>query len=572
MEQRNLILAIVLSLAILVGFQFLFPPPAPVAPVQKQTTEEAATPAAAPAATGVPAAAPPVALTRDEALTRGPRVAIDSTRLSGSLSLQGGRIDDLQLRDYRETQAPGSPQVVLLSPPGTPNAYYGEFGWIAGAGTVVALPGPDTVWTATGGTLGPNAPVTLTWDNAAGLRFVRTVRVDENYLFTINDKVENTTGAAVTLYPYGLVSRTGTPKTLGYYILHEGPLGVLDQRLVEVDYGDLQEGGAQTQRSTKGGWLGITDKYWLVAAIPDQAAPFEAAFRYAPAPVDKYQTDFRRDATMIPAGGSAEVKHMLFAGAKEVATLEAYRDDLGVSRFDLAIDWGWFFFLTKPIFLAIDYLYRAIGNFGVAIIVFTMFMRLLFFPLANKSFKSMAGMRQIQPEVVRVRELYANDRERQTREIMELYKRAKVNPLSGCIPILLQIPVFFALYKVLFVTIEMRHAPFYGWIKDLSAPDPTNLFNLFGLIPWDPQISFLHVGILPIIMGISMFVQQKLNPAPPDPIQQKMFMFLPVIFTFVLAGFPAGLVIYWTANNILSMGQQWIIIRRTEAASLPPKT
>ena len=396
------------------------------------------------------------------------------------------------------------------------------------------------------------------------MRFVRIVGIDENYMFTITDRVENTTGAAVTLYPYGLVSRTGTPATQGFFILHEGPLGVMEAHLVEFSYEDLKEDGPQTMRST-GGWLGITDKYWLVAVIPDQTQPVEAGFRYANVGGDKYQTDFRREAITVAAAGDAEVRHMFFAGAKEVATLEGYQDNQGVVRFDLAIDWGWFFFLTKPIFKAIDWLYRLTGNFGIAIIVFTIFMRALFFPLANKSFKSMAGMRKIQPEIMKVRELYANDRERQTKEMMELYRKESVNPLSGCMPILVQIPVFFALYKVLFVTIEMRHAPFYGWIKDLSAPDPTNLFTLFGLIPWDPP-GFLLVGIWPLLMGISMFVQQKLNPAPPDPIQQKIFMLLPIVFTFILAPFPAGLVIYWTVNNVLSMAQQWVIIRRVERA------
>ena len=556
MEQRNVILALVLSMAILIGFQLLFPTPRPVPPEQQNVVVTETPPAA------VTAPAPVVAQPREEVVAAAARVSINSPRVQGSLSLQGGRIDDLRLRDYRETIEPESPLVVLLSPPGSAGAYYGEFGWVAPPGANVAVPGADTVWRASGNELTPTSPVTLTWDNGAGVRFVRTVSIDENYMFTVTDRVENTTGAAVTLYPYGLVSRTGTPPTQGFFILHEGPLGVMEQRLVEFSYEDLKEDGPQTMRST-GGWLGITDKYWLVAVIPDQTQPVEAGFRYANVGGDKYQTDFRREAITVAPAGTAEVRHMLFAGAKEVATLEGYQEREGVVRFDLAIDWGWFFFLTKPIFVAIDWLYRLTGNFGIAIIVFTIFMRALFFPLANKSFKSMAGLRKIQPEIMKVRELYANDRERQTKEMMELYRKEHVNPLSGCMPILVQIPVFFALYKVLFVTIEMRHAPFSGWIKDLSAPDPTTIFNLFGLIPWDPP-GFLMVGIWPLLMGISMFVQQKLNPAPPDPIQQKIFMLLPIVFTFILAPFPAGLVIYWTVNNVLSMAQQWIIIRRVE--------
>jgi YidC/Oxa1 family membrane protein insertase len=577
MEQRNLVIALALSVAILIGFQLLFPPaPAPTeqpptpdrveqVPVQPQGQPQAVAPGTAPGAATAPAAPAGTvpARSRADALARTPRVAIDSPRLRGSLSLIGGRIDDLALRDYRDTLDPDSPQVILLSPAGATDAYYGEFGWVAAQGVAIKLPGPDTAWTPSPGPLTPTTPVTLVWDNGEGLRFVRTIRVDENYLFTIDERVENQTGAAVTLYPYGLVSRSGTPHTLGYYILHEGPIGVLQDRLVEVKYKDLKEAGAETSRST-GGWVGITDKYWLVAVIPDQSTSFDSGFRYTTAGEDRYQADFRRDGVQVAAGASAEVQHMFFAGAKEVVTIEDYRDRVGIARFDLAIDWGWFFFLTKPIFVFLHTLHQWLGNFGLAIILFTVVLRVLFFPLANKSFRSMAGMRKIQPEVMRLREVYANDREKQTREIMELYRREKVNPLSGCLPIVLQIPVFFALYKVLFVTIEMRHAPFYGWIKDLSAPDPTTLFNLFGLIPWYPP-SFLHLGIWPILMGISMFIQQRLNPAPPDPVQQRIFMFLPIIFTFVLAGFPAGLVIYWTVNNVLSMTQQWVITRRVQA-------
>ena len=574
MEQRNLILALALSVAILIGFQLLFPTPAPVqqaAPpdrVDQVPLQPDAAPGVATPSTPPPRVTQPVP--REQALAATRRVAIDSPRVRGSLSLVGGHIDDLSLRDYRETLDENSPQVTLLSPAGSANAYYGEFGWVAAQGVALTLPGPDTVWTPGAGQLTPATPVTLTYDNGEGLRFVRTIRVDDNYMFTVNERVENQTGAVMTLYPYGLVSRTGTPETLGYFILHEGPLGVLQNRLVEVHYDDLKDAGAETGRST-GGWVGITDKYWLVAVIPDQATSFDSGFRYTVASEEKYQAYFRRDGVQVAAGASAEVQHMLFAGAKEVTTLESYRDRLGIARFDLAIDWGWFFFLTKPIFLFLHALHQWLGNFGLAIIAFTVLLRLLFYPLANKSFRSMAGMRKIQPEVMRLREVYATDREKQTKEIMELYKKAKVNPVSGCLPILLQIPVFFALYKVLFVTIEMRHAPFYGWIKDLSAPDPTTVFNLFGLIPWDPP-SFLHVGALPILMGISMFVQQKLNPAPPDPIQQRIFMLLPIIFTFVLAGFPAGLVIYWTVNNLLSLTQQWIITRRVEAQTSPSTT
>ncbi|MBT3395689.1 MAG: membrane protein insertase YidC, partial [Alphaproteobacteria bacterium] len=430
------------------------------------------------------------------------------------------------------------------------------------------VPDAQTEWTANRETLTPQNPVTLTWDNGEGLIFSREVAIDDNYMITVNQRVENTGTASVTLFPYALASRTGLPDTLGFFILHEGPIGVFNETLNEVKYDDLIDDGPIAEIST-GGWIGMSDKYWLVALVPDQDTDFKAGFRHSVAGDDKFQVDYLGTGVTIAPGTIGEVTNRVFAGAKEVETLEAYRVGLGIDRFDLAVDWGWLFFLTKPIFQAIEYLFGLIGNFGVAIIVFTAFVRLLFFPLANKSFRSMGKMRMLQPEMTRLREAYKDDRERMTKETMELYKREGVNPLSGCLPILLQIPVFFALYKVLFVTIEMRHAPFYGWIKDLSAPDPTSFVNLFGLIPFDPP-SFLTIGIWPLLMGLTMYLQQKLNPAPPDPIQAKVFMFLPVIFTVILAGFPAGLVIYWTANNTLTIAQQWIIMRRAAAAGPAP--
>jgi YidC/Oxa1 family membrane protein insertase len=575
MEQRNLLLALLLSLAILISFQLLYPPEPPVAPAEPGPTSAAETagpPPSTPGAVTPPttvmpgAPVPEVAVERAEVVARTSRVAIETPRVRGSLSLRGARIDDLWLQDYKETQEPESPQVLLLSPSGSPKPYFGEFGWIP-AESSVAVPGPGTVWTADRDILVPDAPVTMTWDNGAGLSFVRTVSVDSDYLFTVTQRVENSGPQAVTLFPYGRVVRLGTPDTLGYFILHEGPIGVFDGTLSEYSYDDLLDDGAIPVSST-GGWIGITDKFWLVALIPDQAEPFDGQFRHSLTSDDQYQVDYRRGGVVVNSGGSVEVSNRLFAGAKEVRTVERYRDELGVQRFDLAIDWGWFFFLTKPIFLSIDFLYRYSGNFGVAIVVFTLFIRLLFYPLANKSFRSFGAMRRVQPELTRIREVYKDDRERMSKEMMDLYKKEGVNPLSGCMPLLLQIPVFFALYKTLFVTIEMRHAPFFGWIRDLSAPDPTNLFNLFGLIPWDPP-GFIHIGIWPLLMGFSMYVQMKLNPAPPDPIQQKIFAFLPVVFTVILAPFPAGLVIYWTVNNVLSMAQQWYIMQRVGRPQVP---
>ena len=584
MDQRNLILALVLSMAILIGFQFLYADPEPP-PQDAALTEEGLTPApdgvpapgngvpqvdaAAPGA--VPEVATDLIMPREETLAASDRVAIETPRVHGSFALTGGRIDDLWLSDYRETLDEDSPEVLLLSPLGAPGAYYAEFGWAPASQGAVKVPDAQTVWTANRNTLTPESPVTLTWDNGEGLEFFRTLAIDQNYMITVTQRVENNGTASVTLFPYALASRTGLPDTLGFFILHEGPIGVFNETLNEIKYDNLMDDGPETRTST-GGWIGMSDKYWLVALVPDQTQEFRAGFRHSFAGDDKFQVDYLGNGVVIAAGGVGEVTNRVFAGAKEVETLQAYRVDLGIARFDLAVDWGWLFFLTKPIFQAIDYLFGLIGNFGVAIIVFTAFVRLLFFPLANKSFRSMAKMRVLQPEMTRLREAYKDDRERMTKETMELYKRQGVNPLSGCMPILLQIPVFFALYKVLFVTIEMRHAPFYGWIKDLSAPDPTSMFNLFGLLPFDTP-GFLTIGIWPLLMGLTMYLQQKLNPAPPDPIQAKVFMFLPVIFTVILAGFPAGLVVYWTANNAMTIAQQWIIMRRataTAVAATPP--
>ena len=580
MEQRNLILAIVLSLAILITFQILFaapPPPATDADpgiAARQDIGIAAPKAPAAELVGGVPGEPGITLTaldRNEALAETDRITIDSPRLWGSLSLTGAKFDDLWLRDYRETQEEDSPQVLLLSPSGAPGPYYAEFGWVAEQDSDVVVPGPDAEWSASGGPLAPDSPVILTWDNGAGLKFVQIVTIDDDFMFTVTQRVESSNSKAVTLFPYARILRTGTPDTLGFFVLHEGLLGVFEGTLTELSYGDVRDDGQITERSSTGGWIGITDKYWLVALVPDQTHPFNAGFRHRVTTDDQYQADFLRAGVEIKPNRSGEVTNRLFAGAKEVEILERYNNSLGIVRFDLTIDWGWLFFLTKPIFLAIDFLYRWTGNFGVAIIVFTLFVRILFFPLANKSFRSFGAMRKVQPEVTRIRETYKDDRERITKEMMELYKREKVNPLSGCMPLILQIPVFFALYKVLFVTIEMRHAPFIGWIQDLSAPDPTTMFNLFGLIPWDPP-SFLNIGIWPLMMGISMYVQQKLNPAPPDPMQAKIFMMLPIIFTVILAGFPAGLVIYWTVNNVLSMAQQWVIMRRVASAPTTSKS
>jgi YidC/Oxa1 family membrane protein insertase len=487
-------------------------------------------------------------------------VKIDTPSLHGSINLQGGRIDDLTLATYHETPDPKSAEIVLLAPAGTPEAYYAEFGWVP-EDRAVAAPTDKTLWTGSAGVLTPTQPLTLTWDNGQGLVFTRNIAVDKDFMFTVTQTVRNTGTAPVRLMPYSLVSRSGMPHTSGYYILHEGPLGVFDGKLNEQKYEDLRKAGTISNETT-GGWIGITDKYWLVSLVPDQKEKVTARYVHTVvANTDRYQTDTLGAVIEVAPGASAEQTARLFAGAKQVHLLDAYADKLGITNFDLAIDFGWFYFLTKPFFYALDFLARVIGNFGIAILMLTICVKAVFFPLANKSYQAMSKMKALQPKMQALREKFGDDQARMNQELMAMYKREKVSPVSGCLPIIIQIPVFFSLYKVLFVTIEMRHAPFFGWIHDLSSPDPTTIFNLFGLIPWTPP-AMLHLGLWPIIMGVTMFLQQKMNPAPPDPVQQKVFQFLPIVFTFMLAGFPAGLVIYWAWNNLLSVLQQWTIMRR----------
>ena len=584
MEQKNLILAIVLSVGILIGFQILVgeqvaPPPPEVAQTGETTGQapggtvppQAAPAPTAPGGPSIPSPGGPAAIevtpgqSRAKTIAQGERVHIETPTLRGSLSLRGARIDDLTLTQYRETIEPESDEIVLLSPQGTATPYFADFGWTA-TGLESPLPDANTLWQADGQILRPGQPLTLTWDNGAGLLFEIVYQIDSNYVFTITQRVTNSSEAAVTLLPYGLISRTGTPDILGFYILHEGLLGVFDETLKEVDYSDLRDDGPVSQAST-GGWLGITDKYWLVALIPDQQRPVNSRFLHdGRSGVDKYQTDFLYGGISLPAGAQGEVTSNLFAGAKEVLLLDEYETQMGFARFDLAVDFGWFYFLTKPLFYALHYFADLTGNVGVAILLLTVIIKLVFFPLANKSYAAMAKMRKLQPEMLKLRERFGDDKQRLNQEMMALYKKEGANPMAGCLPILIQIPVFFALYKVMFVTIEMRHAPFFGWIEDLSAKDPTSFLNGFGLLPWDvPNLGLLdpiNLGVWPLIMGISMYLQQKLNPQPPDPIQAKIFLFMPIIFTFLLAQFPAGLVIYWAWNNVLSILQQYVIMRR----------
>lgn len=573
-DNKNMILAIVLSIAILVGFQVYFdatrPPPPEQSLVADQNTlggDTAHLPGVT-AGTGgnvtapvIPGtiAAPVQGSSRDQILSRDNRVKINTARLHGSIALTGGRIDDLTLADYREELDPDSSEIILLSPKGVIGGYYAQFGWVGAQGIVV--PGQDTVWTSNSRSLSPEKPVTLSWDNGAGLLFKRSFAIDENYLFTVTQTVENKSGATAAMNPYGLVSRRGTPETTGFYILHEGLIGVSDQTLSEIDYDDLKDQG-QIKQSATGGWIGITDKYWLTALIPDQKQKTETRYLHrAQGLIDTYQVDFLGPQVSVPVGGSISSVSHFFAGAKEVKVLDAYEEQIGVGQFDLAIDFGWFYFLTKPLFYALLWINDHVLNLGVSILLITVGIKAVLFPLANKSYTSMSKMKKLAPKMTEMRERFGDDKMKLNQAMMELYKKEKVNPASGCLPILIQIPIFFSLYKVLFVTIEMRHAPFFGWIQDLSAPDPTTIFNLFGLIPFTPP-DFLMIGIWPLIMGVSMFLQQKLNPQPTDPVQAKIFTFLPIIFTFLLAAFPAGLVIYWAWNNTLSMAQQWVIMRR----------
>ncbi|MDN2567906.1 membrane protein insertase YidC [Aquibium sp. A9E412] len=529
---------------------------------QRQGGSEADIPGAdTPAPDGGAAAA----ANRDAVLAGTPRVPIDTPRLAGSINLTGARIDDLLLKDYRVSVDDDSPNIELLNPSTMPNGYYAEFGFVGGEGTG-DVPGPNTVWQAPeDARLTPGNPVTLTYQNDAGLTFRRTVAVDENYMFTVSDTVDNASGQPVTLSSYGRTTRLGKPETSSLFILHEGMIGVTgEEGLQEIDYSDVEEEGSIRPAMSSDGWLGITDKYWAVTMVPRAGQSFQPRYSYFSDQRARYQADFLTEPVTVPAGGATSVETLLFAGAKEVQRVDAYEETLGIRQFELLIDWGWFYFITKPMFYLIDWLFKLLGNFGLAILATTVVVKLIFFPLANKSYKSMANMKKVQPAMLEIREKYADDKMKQQQAMMELYKKEKINPLAGCWPILIQIPVFFALYKVLYVTIEMRHAPFFGWIQDLAAPDPTSIFNLFGLLPYDVP-AFLMIGVWPIIMGITMFLQMRMNPTPPDPTQAMIFNWMPVVFTFMLATFPAGLVIYWAWNNFLSIVQQGVIMKRQGA-------
>jgi YidC/Oxa1 family membrane protein insertase len=576
-DTRNMIVAVLLSAIVLIGWTIVSQRYFPVAlpPRAAQTATAPAAPTSAPvvvaggtmpgAVGGTVPGVTATAISGDRAalLAATPRVAIETPRLKGSINLKGARFDDLVLPTYRVTIDKDSPPIRLLSPSGTADAYFGQFGW-----TGPGAPPVDALWTASAPTLTPEAPVTLTWTAATGVIFQQIISVDKDFLFTIRQRVTNPGAAPVTVQPFGLVSRLGTGTETNASNLHVGPIGVMDGTLRDsvVNYDKLVEKGPQRYQ-TKGGWLGITEKYWLAALIPDQQAQVEA--RFASAPGNLFQTDFLGAPKTAAPGGYAETTARFFAGAKDVGLLDRYMKTLGIPHLDLAVSWGWFIIIAQPIFWLLDWLFRLTGNFGVAIIGLTFIVRAALFPIANKQYESMAKMRIVAPRMKAIQEKYKDDKVRQQQEVMALYKTEKVNPIAGCLPIVLQIPIFYALYKTLLVSIEMRHQPFALWITDLSAPDPLTPLNLFGLIPWTPP-AMIHIGIFPIILGVTMWAQQKMNPTPMDPVQKQVFAIMPWMFMFIMAPFAAGLQLYWIVNNLISIGQQWYMLRKYPMPATPP--
>lgn len=573
-NNRNYFIAIALSVLIVLGWQFLYMNPrieaqrkAELAQKAQQTTQQTQTPAANGAAGGAqtngaaPTGQAPATTSLADALAKNPRVVIDTAALSGSINLAGGRLDDLKLKGYHETVDDSSPIITLFSPSETKDGYFAELGYIGDAATG-NVPGPSTLWTAPeGAKLTEKTPVTLTYTNDKGITFARTISVDERYMFTITDKITNAGQAPAALSSYGRVTRYNKPAVASTYVLHEGFIGVIgEDGLIESKYASVEK-EAVTPATATGGWLGITDKYWAATIIPPQTTAYDARFSHFTDGQPRFQADYKQNAVTVAPGQSLELKNLVFAGAKEVPVIDGYEATYQIPRFDRLIDWGWFYFLTKPMFKLMDFFFRYFGNFGVAILMTTIVVKALFFPLASKQYASMANMKRVQPKMEELKAKFGDDRMGLQQATMALYKEEKINPIAGCWPIALQIPIFFSLYKVIYITIEMRHAPFFGWIQDLSAPDPTSFINLFGLLPFAAP-TFLHLGVWPLIMGVTMFLQMRMNPTPPDPTQAMIFNWMPLVFTFMLASFPAGLVIYWAWNNTLSVIQQGVIMRR----------
>ena len=556
-NQKNLFLAIVISMAIIFGFQLLVPQPEKAPTSEEQTFEENSI------ELSIQNTNTQIVINRDEVISSSGRVIFDNGKIKGSINLEGGFIDDLVLEEFRETLDPTSDLIEFLNPLGSQDAYYLDTGWVSSDSTL-ELPNNKSIWKTDKTSMGVDDPVKLFWTNSQGITFEKIISLDENYLFNVDQRVINNSDKSFDLFPFGLSKRQGIPEMQNFFILHEGPISITDGVLEEYDYDDLKE-NKKIKHTSIGGWIGITDKYWQTAIIPNQNEPIHQTYSYSFAEnVDNFQTDIVGEKIAVSNGASISHNFKLFAGPKIVSVIDTYMEEYGIQEFDRSVDFGWFYFLTKPIFNVLQFVFGYVGNFGWSIIAFTILMRICFFPLAQQSFKSMAKMKKLGPEMQRLKEQYGDDRAGMQKEMMALYKREKANPIAGCLPILLQIPVFFALYKVLFVTIEMRHAPFIGWIHDLSAPDPLGLLTAFGFFDWNVPgiLQLFNIGIWPILMGISMFLQQKLNPAPVDKMQAKIFMFLPIVFTFVLGGFAAGLVIYWTTNNVLSMAQQYVIQRK----------
>ena len=567
-DQKNLFLAIGLSIAIIVIFQFLIPSQ----PIQKSNTENNEIIEPATSIDEQTSASINIIKPKEEILSKNQRVFINTPALRGSINLKGAILDDLTLSNYKVSLDENSKNIELFLPDGTSNPYYVEIGWKQINETSIDLPNLETEWKSNSTMLSSDNNVVLSWKNNQNITFNITYEIDENYMFSIKQEIFNGSNKTIDVFPYRLIKRINTPDTINFFILHEGLISLLNDELLEKDYDDLMDdcSSANTSKNlycdnkSQGGWLGFTDKYWMSVLIPDPTKPINVNYRHGNNGRDNYRTGYVGQIFNINPAQSISYNGHLFAGAKNLNILNNYKKTLSIPRFNDAIDWGWFSFLTKPISHAINWFYGYVGNFGLAIIAFTILMRLILFPLAHTSFKSMAKMKKLQPEMKLLKETYPDDKQKMQQELMALYKREGANPVAGCLPIMVQIPIFFSLYKVLFVTIEMYHAPFYGWIHDLSAPDPLGLITLFGIFPWDfPSfLSIINIGILPIIMGFTMWLHQKLNPAPADPTQARIFALLPFVFTFILAGFAAGLVLYWSVNNILSIAQQWFIQRK----------
>jgi YidC/Oxa1 family membrane protein insertase len=560
MENKNVFIAIALSMSVLLFWSAFVDPPQPVNSQNKkilstQPENKIINSGIVPSIDGTIVKKN---ISREDALKKTKRILLENKKIKGSISLIGATIDDLSFKNYK-VDIKSNDIVQFLNPKETKSGYYAESGW-ASVGNKIKVPTNKSIWSAVGNkVLSVNNPVTLEWNNGSDLVFTKKIEIDDNYLFKINQEVKNNSSEQIELYPYAQLTRKNIPEDLkGFYILHEGFIAVLDEELKEDDYDDIKE--KKITREADKGWIGITDKYWMTALIPETGEIFKSTFLYQ----DAYKANFLlNNPKVIAPSAKASNEIKIFVAAKEVQTIDAYAEKENIEKLDLIIDWGWFYFFTKPLFFAVDYLFKLTGNFGIAIVLITIMIRLIFFPLANYSFKSMAKMKALQPEMARLKDLHKDDKTKLQQAIMALYKKEQINPASGCLPVLIQIPFFFAIYKMLFISLEMRHQPFFGWIKDLSASDPTTVFNIFGLLPFTPP-SFLIIGIWPILMGLTMFVQQKLNPAPTDPIQAKIFMFFPIFLTVILASFPSGLVVYWTINNILTIAQQWFIMKRTK--------